>query len=163
MVSKQKVPRLLSKLSCGCLCVCVCVVCVCGVCVCVCMCCVCVCVCMLCVCVCVYVCVYVLCMCVCVWWTGGLMAHSLAVVSDAAHMLTDVASFMISLLAIYLAGRPATKRLSFGWHRAGPQARTKLTLPPSPSFLFASLSLSVTSQQQQQKLISIGAQLGGGG
>lgn len=91
------------------------------------------------------------------------MAHSLAVVSDAAHMLTDVASFMISLLAIYLAGRPATKRLSFGWHRAGPQACTKLLLPPCPSFLFVSLSLSVTSQQQQQELISIGAELGGGG
>lgn len=91
------------------------------------------------------------------------MAHSLAVVSDAAHMLTDVASFMISLLAIYLAGRPATKRLSFGWHRAGRQACTKLLLPPCPSFLFVSLSLSVTSQQQQQELISIGAELGGGG
>lgn len=49
---------------------------------------------------------------------GGLMAHSLAVVSDAAHLLTDFASFMISLVALYLVSRPATKRLSFGWHRA---------------------------------------------
>ena len=47
------------------------------------------------------------------------MAHSLAVVSDAAHLLTDFASFMISLVALYLVSRPATKRLSFGWHRAG--------------------------------------------
>ena len=145
------------------MCVCMCCVCMWCVCVCVYVLCVCLCVYVVCVCVCLCVCVCVVYVCVCVWWTGGLMAHSLAVVSDAAHMLTDVASFMISLLAIYLAGRPATKRLSFGWHRAGPQARTKLTLPPSPSFLFASLSLSVTSQQQQQKLISIGAQLGGGG
>ena len=143
------------------MCVCMCCVCMWCVCVCVYVLCVCLCVYVVCVCVCLCVCVCVV--YVCVWWTGGLMAHSLAVVSDAAHMLTDVASFMISLLAIYLAGRPATKRLSFGWHRAGPQARTKLTLLPSPSFLFASLSLSVTSQQQQQKLISIGAQLGGGG
>lgn len=49
---------------------------------------------------------------------GGVLAHSLAVVSDAAHLLTDFASFMISLMALYLASRPATKRLSFGWHRA---------------------------------------------
>ncbi|KAL8578435.1 hypothetical protein ACOMHN_014934 [Nucella lapillus] len=49
---------------------------------------------------------------------GGVMAHSLAVVSDAAHLLTDFASFMISLMALYLASRPATKRLSFGWYRA---------------------------------------------
>ncbi|KAK7091883.1 proton-coupled zinc antiporter SLC30A2-like isoform X2 [Littorina saxatilis] len=49
---------------------------------------------------------------------GGVLAHSLAVVSDAAHLLTDFASFMISLVALYLVSRPATKRLSFGWHRA---------------------------------------------
>ncbi|XP_059167548.1 proton-coupled zinc antiporter SLC30A2-like isoform X2 [Physella acuta] len=48
---------------------------------------------------------------------GGLLAHSLAIVSDAAHLLTDFASFMISLMALYLAHRPATKKLSFGWYR----------------------------------------------
>ncbi|XP_064652130.1 proton-coupled zinc antiporter SLC30A2-like isoform X2 [Lineus longissimus] len=49
---------------------------------------------------------------------GGALARSLAVVTDAAHLLTDFASFMISLLAIYLASRPATKKMSFGWYRA---------------------------------------------
>ncbi|XP_052765374.1 proton-coupled zinc antiporter SLC30A2-like isoform X2 [Mya arenaria] len=49
---------------------------------------------------------------------GGVFAHSLAIVSDAAHLLTDLASFMISLLAVYLASRRATKKLSFGWYRA---------------------------------------------
>ncbi|GFS08499.1 zinc transporter 2 [Elysia marginata] len=48
---------------------------------------------------------------------GGLIAGSLAIISDAAHLLTDFASFMISLTALYLAQRPATKRLSFGWYR----------------------------------------------
>uniref|UniRef100_A0A2C9KC23 Zinc transporter 2-like n=1 Tax=Biomphalaria glabrata TaxID=6526 RepID=A0A2C9KC23_BIOGL len=48
---------------------------------------------------------------------GGLLAHSLAIISDAAHLLTDFASFMISLMALYLAHRPATKKLSFGWYR----------------------------------------------
>ncbi|RUS69219.1 hypothetical protein EGW08_023020 [Elysia chlorotica] len=48
---------------------------------------------------------------------GGLIAGSLAIISDAAHLLTDFASFMISLMALYLAQRPATKRLSFGWYR----------------------------------------------
>jgi len=50
--------------------------------------------------------------------TGGAIAHSLAIMTDAAHLLTDFASFLISLFAIYLAGRPATKRMSFGWYRA---------------------------------------------
>ncbi|XP_067945824.1 proton-coupled zinc antiporter SLC30A2-like [Watersipora subatra] len=49
---------------------------------------------------------------------GGALANSLAVATDAAHMLTDFASFMISLLAIYLASRRPTTTLSFGWHRA---------------------------------------------
>merc|ERR1719458_1907840 len=49
---------------------------------------------------------------------GGYMANSLAIATDAAHLLTDFASFMISLFAIWVASRPATKKMSFGWHRA---------------------------------------------
>ena len=51
--------------------------------------------------------------------SGGIFAGSLAIVSDAAHLLTDFASFLISLLSLYLASRRATKKLSFGWYRAG--------------------------------------------
>lgn len=50
---------------------------------------------------------------------GGALASSLAIMTDAAHLLTDFASFLISLFAIFLAGRPATQMMSFGWHRAG--------------------------------------------
>ncbi|CAG0901317.1 unnamed protein product [Darwinula stevensoni] len=49
---------------------------------------------------------------------GGFLSRSLAVATDAAHLLTDFASFMISLFSIWLSKRPATKQLSFGWHRA---------------------------------------------
>lgn len=49
---------------------------------------------------------------------GGVLANSLAVATDAAHLLTDFASFMISLFSIWLASRPATKKYSFGWYRA---------------------------------------------
>ncbi|KAI7686432.1 hypothetical protein SSS_09910 [Sarcoptes scabiei] len=49
---------------------------------------------------------------------GGLLANSLAIASDAAHLLTDFASFMISLFSIWMASRPASKSMSFGWHRA---------------------------------------------
>ncbi|XP_067666088.1 proton-coupled zinc antiporter SLC30A2-like [Haliotis asinina] len=49
---------------------------------------------------------------------GGFLAHSLALISDGAHLLTDFASFMISLLALYLGTRRSTKKLSFGWYRA---------------------------------------------
>jgi zinc transporter 2 len=34
---------------------------------------------------------------------GGYFAHSLAILTDAAHMFSDVAGFMISYIAIYLS------------------------------------------------------------
>lgn len=49
---------------------------------------------------------------------GGVLANSLAIATDAAHLFTDLAGFGIGLLAIYLSSRPPSKRLSFGWYRA---------------------------------------------
>lgn len=46
------------------------------------------------------------------------MANSLAIATDAGHLLTDFAAFLISLFSIWMSGRPATRRMSFGWHRA---------------------------------------------
>lgn len=49
---------------------------------------------------------------------GGYLSSSLAIATDAAHLLTDFASFMISLFALWVGSRPATRVMSFGWHRA---------------------------------------------
>ncbi|EAA14842.4 AGAP009005-PA [Anopheles gambiae str. PEST] len=49
---------------------------------------------------------------------GGIYSNSLAIATDAAHLMADLASFMISLFALWIAARPSTKRLSFGWYRA---------------------------------------------
>ncbi|KAM9738644.1 proton-coupled zinc antiporter SLC30A8 [Menidia menidia] len=49
---------------------------------------------------------------------GGYLAGSLAVMTDAAHLLTDLTSFIISLFSLWLSSKPATQKLSFGWHRA---------------------------------------------
>ena len=38
---------------------------------------------------------------------GGYLSGSLAIITDAAHMLSDVAGFMISYFAIYMGSRPA--------------------------------------------------------
>ncbi|XP_078383952.1 proton-coupled zinc antiporter SLC30A2-like [Oculina patagonica] len=51
-------------------------------------------------------------------FVGGYFANSLAIMTDAAHLLSDFAGFMISLLALWMATKPATTTLSFGWHRA---------------------------------------------
>lgn len=49
---------------------------------------------------------------------GGWLSNSLALVSDAAHMLTDVGAMLLSLFALWVARRPSTPTMSFGYHRA---------------------------------------------
>ncbi|WP_327143426.1 cation diffusion facilitator family transporter [Nocardia sp. NBC_01327] len=47
----------------------------------------------------------------------AVLSGSLALLSDAAHMLTDAASIVLALWAIRLAARPAAGRMTFGWKR----------------------------------------------
>lgn len=49
---------------------------------------------------------------------AGLLADSLALLSDAAHMLTDAASIGLALFAARLAARPAGGAFTFGFGRA---------------------------------------------
>jgi cobalt-zinc-cadmium efflux system protein len=49
---------------------------------------------------------------------GGLLASSLALLSDAAHMLTDAGAIALALVAARLAARPAGGRFTFGLGRA---------------------------------------------
>lgn len=39
--------------------------------------------------------------------------------TDAAHLLTDFASMLISLFSLWMSSRAATKTMNFGWQRAG--------------------------------------------
>jgi cobalt-zinc-cadmium efflux system protein len=49
---------------------------------------------------------------------GGIFSGSLALLSDAGHMLTHSFALLVSFLAILYACRPATKEKSFGFYRA---------------------------------------------
>jgi len=49
----------------------------------------------------------------------GIAAHSLGLLADAGHNLTDGVAVALSLVAVRLTRRKATKRRSFGWHRSG--------------------------------------------
>ncbi len=49
---------------------------------------------------------------------GGIYANSLALVSDAFHMLTDVGAMLLTLFALWLSKRPSTPQMSYGYHRA---------------------------------------------
>jgi len=48
---------------------------------------------------------------------GGFVTNSLALLSDAGHMLADVASLLLALLALWFAGRPITTRKTYGYYR----------------------------------------------
>lgn len=48
---------------------------------------------------------------------GGIITNSLALLADAAHMGTDAAALSLALFTIWLAGKPATDRRSFGYLR----------------------------------------------
>jgi len=48
---------------------------------------------------------------------GGVLTKSLALISDAAHMFTDVAALAVALAAIRIAKRPADTKRTFGYHR----------------------------------------------
>jgi cobalt-zinc-cadmium efflux system protein len=48
---------------------------------------------------------------------AGLFAHSLALLADAGHMLTDVAALAFALVAAAMAARPAAGRWTFGYSR----------------------------------------------
>ena len=48
---------------------------------------------------------------------GGILTHSLALLADAGHMLTDVGGIGLALGAIHFAQRPATPERTYGFHR----------------------------------------------
>ncbi|PYT09824.1 MAG: hypothetical protein DMF49_01020 [Acidobacteria bacterium] len=48
---------------------------------------------------------------------GGLYSNSLALLSDAGHVMTDLAGLLLCYGALALALRPATARKTYGWYR----------------------------------------------
>jgi cobalt-zinc-cadmium efflux system protein len=49
----------------------------------------------------------------------GLRAHSLALVSEAGHNVSDMLAIVLSFVAVYFQARPATGEKTFGYQRAG--------------------------------------------
>ncbi len=49
----------------------------------------------------------------------GLRAHSLALISEAGHNLSDLFAILLSFVAVYFQARPATDEKTFGYQRAG--------------------------------------------
>ncbi|MFQ5777914.1 MAG: cation diffusion facilitator family transporter [Terriglobia bacterium] len=52
-------------------------------------------------------------------FVAGYLSHSLALISDAVHNLSDVPSMSLSLFALYAQRRPADRQRTYGYHRSG--------------------------------------------
>lgn len=48
---------------------------------------------------------------------GGFLSHSLALLTDSAHVFLDAVALVIALAALHIAGLPATRRQTFGFGR----------------------------------------------
>lgn len=50
-------------------------------------------------------------------FVGGLVTNSLALLSDSGHMLSDAASLLLSLVAVWLATKPVSPKKTYGFYR----------------------------------------------
>lgn len=50
---------------------------------------------------------------------GGLISHSLALLSDAGHVLTDIVAIGLSWFALKQAEKPSNQKMTFGYYRSG--------------------------------------------
>src|SRR2546427_1566023 len=50
---------------------------------------------------------------------AGVRSHSLALLSEAGHNLSDFLALLLSLVAVYFQARPASSTKTYGYHRAG--------------------------------------------
>lgn len=49
---------------------------------------------------------------------GGILANSLAIMTDAGHLFSDFFGFLVSIISLWIGRRPATRSLSYGYARA---------------------------------------------
>ncbi|MBF8267337.1 MAG: hypothetical protein HW388_845 [Dehalococcoidia bacterium] len=92
---------------------------------------------------------------------GGLMANSLALLADAGHMVADAAAIGLALFAMWMAGRPASSRHTFGFQRAEIVAASlsalSLVLVAGWIFLEAYRRFQTPSEVQGLMTLSIGS------
>ncbi|KAG6433450.1 hypothetical protein SASPL_105064 [Salvia splendens] len=82
---------------------------------------------------------------------GGLKANSLAILTDAAHLLSDVAGLSISLFTVWVSGWAATPEHSFGYHRfevIGALLSVQLIWVMSVSLIYEAIKRLITKQTE---------------
>jgi cobalt-zinc-cadmium efflux system protein len=86
----------------------------------------------------------------------GVRAHSLALISEAGHNVSDMLAIVLSYVAVYFQTRPATDEKTFGYQRAGVLAAfvNALTLIVLSGWIaFAALHRLATPEPVQPRLM----------
>jgi cobalt-zinc-cadmium efflux system protein len=93
---------------------------------------------------------------------AGAAAHSVALLSDAAHNLTDVAAVGLALAAVLMARRAPTSRRSYGWVRGGvlaAQANAAVVVGLSALLLYATVQRFRSPEPVRGSLVFFAAML----
>ena len=94
---------------------------------------------------------------------AGILAHSLALLSDAAHMLTDAGALLLSLVVIRLVRRPAGGNVTFGLRRLealSAQANGALLLVLAALIVYGGIRRLVTPPSPEGVTIVVVAAVG---
>ena len=94
---------------------------------------------------------------------GGLVANSLALLADAGHLLTDAAAIGLALLAMWIAGRPASIQRTFGFQRTEILAAliNALSLWLIAAWVFFEASRRLGDAPDVQGVVTLGVGAGG--
>ena len=94
---------------------------------------------------------------------AGIRAHSLALLSEAGHNLSDFFALLLSLTAVYLQGRPPSSTKTYGYHRAGVLAAlvNAVSLVAVSGFIFYEAFRRLQNPQQVRAGVMIGVAAAG--
>jgi cobalt-zinc-cadmium efflux system protein len=94
---------------------------------------------------------------------AGIRAHSLALLSEAGHNLSDFFALLLSLTAVYLQARPPSSTKTYGYHRAGVLAAlvNAVSLVAVSGFIFYEAFRRLQNPQQVRADVMIGVAAAG--
>src|SRR5215471_10590381 len=83
---------------------------------------------------------------------AGIRAHSLALLSEAGHNVTDLLALLLSWGAVFIQSRPPDATKTFGYHRAGVLAAflNSLTLVAVAGYIFSARIPSLGTGLQEE-------------
>lgn len=83
---------------------------------------------------------------------GGLVSHSLALLSDAGHVLTDIVALGLAWFAAVQAERPSDDRRTYGYHRVG--ILTALANAVTLILIVIAIAIEAAHRLQQPEMVT---------